>query len=59
MEDPIDNFKADLKALIVKHNITLKEHDTYIQDEWKGFYYSVVVDGTDTGLTADELLACL
>ena len=59
MEESIIDFTADLKALIVKYNITLKEHDIYIQDEWKSSYYSVVVNGKDTALTVYELLDCL
>ena len=57
MEESINNFKADLNALVDKYNIVLKEHDLYVDDVWKGFYYTIVVNGIDTGNTADELLA--
>ena len=58
MEESIDDFEADLKALVDKYNIVLKEHDLYVEDVWKGFYYTVVVNGIDTGNTVDELFAC-
>lgn len=57
MEESIDNFKADLEALIDKYNIALNEHDQYIHDDFSGYYYTVVIYGVDTGRTMDEFLA--
>ena len=59
MEQSIDDFKADLKALIDKHNITLKEHDLYVNDEYYGFYYIIAINGIDTGNTIEEFVGFL